>query len=73
MSYMFEQAGTLKDLTEAGPWLATAEPKLQKQILEANPDLQKDWNEFYGDRMVKLVFIGQGLDKEEITKELDKI
>jgi len=73
MSYMFEQAGTLKDLTEAGPWLATAEPKLQKQILEANPDLQKDWNEFYGDRMVKLVFIGQGIDKEEITKELDKI
>ncbi len=73
MSYMFEQAGTLKDLTEAGPWLATAEPALQKKILEANPELQKDWNEFYGDRMVKLVFIGQGINQKEITKELDKI
>ena len=73
MSYMFEQAGTLKDLTEAGPWLATAEPKLQRQILEANPDLQKDWDEFYGDRMVKLVYIGQGISEKEITNELDKI
>ncbi len=70
---MFEQAGTLKDITEAGPWLASAEPKVQKRILEANPDLQKDWDEFYGDRMIKLVFIGQGLDKEQITKELDEL
>ena len=73
MSYMFEQAGTLKDLTEAGPWLATAELEFQEQVLEQNPDLKRDWDEFYGDRMVKLVFIGKGMDKEQITKELDKI
>ena len=73
MSYMFEQAGTLKNIGEAGLWLAAESPKLQKEILEANPDLQKDWDPFYGDRMVKLVFIGKGISKEEITKELDKI
>ena len=73
MSYMFEQAGTLKDLTEAGPWLATASLEVQEEVLEQNPDLKKDWDEFYGDRMVKLVFIGKGINKEEISKELDNI
>ena len=73
MSYMFEQAGTLKDLTEAGPWLITAPLEVQEQVLEGNPDIKKDWDEFYGDRMVKLVFIGKGIDKEEISKELDNI
>jgi len=73
MSYMFEQAGTLKDITEAGPWLATADENIREEILDANPDLKKDWDEIYGDRMVKLVFIGQVIDKEEISKELDNI
>ena len=73
MSYMFEQAGTLKNIGEAGLWLAAESPKLQKEVLTANPDLQKDWDPFYGDRMVKLVFIGKGISKEEISKELDEI
>lgn len=73
MSYMFEQAGSLKDLTEAGPWLATEDPKFQQEVLKSNPDIEKDWDPFYGDRMVKIVFIGKGLSKEEIYKELDQI
>ena len=73
MSYMFEQAGSLKNIMEAGPWLATEPPNVQKEVLEANPDIKKDWDEFYGDRMVKLVYIGQGISKEEISKELDEI
>ena len=73
MSYMFEQAGSLKNIVEAGPWLATATPEVQQQILDANPDLQKDWDPFYKDRIIKLVFIGKGIDKEEISKELDEI
>lgn len=73
MSYMFEQAGTLKDLTEAGLWLAAESPKFQDEVLEANPDIKKDWDPFYKDRMVKIVFIGKGISKEEITKELDEI
>lgn len=73
MSYMFEQAGTLKDIMEAGPWLATESPKVQQEVLENNPDIKKDWDPFYGDRMVKIVFIGKGISKEEISKELDSI
>ena len=73
MSYMFEQAGTLKDLTEAGLWLAAESPKFQEEVLAANPDIKKDWDPFYKDRMVKIVFIGKGISKEEITKELDEI
>lgn len=73
MSYMFEQAGSLKDLTEAGLWLAAESPKFQKQVLEANPDLEKDWDPFFGDRMTKIVFIGQGISKEKISKELEQL
>ena len=73
MSYMFEQAGSLKNIYEAGPWLAAESPKVQKEILSANPDIEKDWDPFYGDRMVKMVFIGQGISKEEISKELDEL
>jgi len=73
MSYMFEQAGSLKNIMEAGNWLAAESPKVQQEVLQANPDIQKDWDDFYGDRMVKLVFIGQGISKKEISQELDKI
>ena len=73
MSYMFEQAGTLKEISEAGLWLAAEDKKFQEQVLAANPDIKKEWDEKYGDRMIKLVFIGQGISKHEIKKELDEI
>ena len=73
MSYMFEQAGSLKDLTEAGPWLVSESPDFIKQVREANPDIDRDWDDFYGDKMVKIVFIGKGISKEEISKQLDEI
>ena len=73
MSYMFEQAGSLKDLTPAGPWLASETPDFIAEVLEQNPDLEKDFDPFYGDRMVKIVFIGTNISEEEITKELDEI
>ena len=73
MSYMFEQAGSLKDLTPAGPWLACESPDFIEEVLEQNPDLAKDFDDFYGDRMVKIVFIGSNISEKEITKELDEI
>ena len=73
MSYMFEQAGSLKDLTPAGPWLACEAPDFVEQVLEQNPDIAKDFDPFYGDRMIKIVFIGSNLNEKEITNELDKI
>lgn len=73
MSYMFEQAGSLKDLTEAGPWLATQSPKFIDEVLNENPDIKKDWDQFYGDRMTKIVFIGKNINQEQISKELNDL
>lgn len=73
MSYLFEQAGPQKNLNEAGYWYATMPEKELKKMLAEEPILRKDWDEKYGDRMIKLVFIGQHINKAEITAELDKI
>lgn len=69
--YVFEQAGKQVSLRNAGQWYATMPPFQLREFLENNPKLKKDWEEPYGDRMLKLVFIGQDLDKEAITKALD--
>ena len=69
--YVFEQAGKQVSLRNAGQWYATMPQFQLREFLEKNPKLKKDWKEPYGDRMQKLVFIGQNLDKEAITKALD--
>lgn len=69
--YVFEQAGKQVSLRNAGQWYATMPPFQLRELLENNPKLKKDWEEPYGDRMQKLVFIGQDLDKGAITKALD--
>lgn len=71
MSYIFEQAGTQKKLTEAGYWYATAPAEELEQLMEREPGLARDWDATYGDRMVKLVFIGRDLDRGDITAKLD--
>ena len=71
MSFMFEQAGKLKQLRAAGLWFATAPIEEQLALLQQEPGLAKDWDEVYGDRMQKIVFIGQHLDKEQLTRDLD--
>lgn len=73
MSYIFEQAGRQVTLSEGGEWFAVSPQDELEQILAMNPDIRKDWDEKYGDRMIKLVFIGQNMDKENIFKELDNI
>ena len=69
--YVFEQAGKQVSLRNAGQWYATMPQFQLRDFLENNPKLKKDWEEPYGDRMQKLVFIGQNLDKEAIIKALD--
>ncbi|WP_279055962.1 CobW family GTP-binding protein [Hoylesella timonensis] len=69
--YVFEQAGKQVQIRDAGQWYATMPAEQLQQYMAQNPGLQRDWDEQYGDRMQKLVFIGQNLDKEEITRELD--
>ena len=69
--YVFEQAGKQVSIRNAGQWYATMPKAELEQLMEHNPGLCQDWDEQYGDRMQKLVFIGQHLDKELIAKELD--
>lgn len=72
MSLLFEQAGVQKKVTEAGYWYATAPEADLKRMLASDPSLARDWDETYGDRMVKIVFIGQHLEKEALTAALDR-
>lgn len=69
--YVFEQAGRQVSLRDAGQWYATMPKDELQNMMATNPQLQKDWDEQYGDRMQKLVFIGQHLDREQITADLD--
>jgi len=69
--YVFEQAGKQVSIRNAGQWYATMPKAELEQFMEQNPGLRRDWDEQYGDRMQKLVFIGQHLDKALIAKELD--
>ena len=72
MCYVFEQAGKQVSIRNAGQWYATMPENELQLFKEQNPGLQRDWDEQYGDRMQKLVFIGQHLDKKTIADELDR-
>ena len=72
MSFLFEQAGVQKTLTETGLWYATAPEEELMQIMRQEPGLLRDWDDKYGDRMIKIVFIGQHLDKEQLAKDMDE-
>ncbi len=71
MSYLFESAGKQKQLREAGMWFATAPEEEFQELVKNDPGILRDWDEDYGDRMIKIVFIGQNLDRKAITEALD--
>lgn len=69
--YVFEQAGKQFECYQADNWIAAYPKKDREAFIKAHPEILKDWDETWGDRMVKLVFIGQDLDKEWIKSTLD--
>ena len=71
MCYLFEQAGRQFNIRKAGEWFATMPKEELMQLMAEDEQLRKDWDEQYGDRMQKLVFIGQHLDRKAITDALD--
>ena len=71
MCYLFEQAGKQVSVRQAGQWFATMPANELEMMKERDANLRRDWDDQYGDRMQKIVFIGQNLDKEAIKKELD--
>lgn len=71
MSYIFEQAGKQVVLSDGGEWFATMPKTEIEELLANHEDIRKDWDQTYGDRMVKLVFIGKDMDKHKIIETLD--
>ncbi|MBQ7531124.1 MAG: GTP-binding protein [Paludibacteraceae bacterium] len=71
MCYVFEQAGRQFNLKQAGQWYATMPEEELMLMARSEPGILRDWDERYGDRMQKLVFIGQHLDRHAITDALD--
>lgn len=71
MCYLFEQAGRQFNLRKAGEWFATMPKEELMQLMADDAQLRADWDDQYGDRMQKLVFIGQHLDKPALKAALD--
>ncbi len=69
--WLFEQAGRQKSLKDCGLWFATMDPDELADMMERDRKLREDWTEEYGDRMQKIVFIGQHLDKKGIERMMD--
>ncbi len=72
MAYVLETSGRQIQAGYSGQWLASCPKKEQERVLAQEPEMQKDWDAEVGDRMIKLVVIGQHLDKKAISADLDK-
>lgn len=68
---LLSQAGPSLTIQGAGNWVATYSESEQKEVLEEDPDLQNRWDPLYGDRMTELVFIGIGMNQQQMEEELD--
>lgn len=71
-AYLFEQSGRQISINNAGQWVATAPRKVRQKMMQEDPTLVADWDEKVGDRMIKVVFIGSDMDKNEIIRTLDE-
>ena len=71
MAWLFETSGRQIQASGTGKWIASAPQQEMDELLEQNPHIAADWDETYGDRMIKLCIIGKDLDREKIAKDLD--
>ena len=69
--FLFEQAGSQKTVRDAGLWYAAMPEDELEEAMSRDPQLRADWDPVYGDRVNKIVFIGQHLDKEALEALMD--
>ena len=73
-AYVYESAGRQRSLSLSGQWYSETLSKRQiKYLINNDENFAHDWDEEYGDKLIKLVFIGQNLDKHALKEELDQI
>jgi G3E family GTPase len=73
MAWVLETAGRQISAGYSGPWLSSCPKKEQERVLKSDAQMRKDWDATVGDRMIKLCIIGQNLDKEKISADLDAV
>lgn len=73
MAYVFETSGRQLLCGPYGKWIASAPAAQRRQILAENPSIREDWDDEFGDRMVRLCIIGKNLNRKAIAAELDKL
>ena len=71
LHYIFSQSG--REITEkkGGMYLAAAPKEQQNAVLARFPQVREIWDDTFGDRMTKLVFIGKNMDQAAIEARLD--
>ena len=69
--YLFEQSGVQKAIKDAGLWFASMPKDQLAEMMLRDANLARDWDPAYGDRMQKIVFIGQNMDEKSIVEGLD--
>ncbi|MBD2868481.1 GTP-binding protein [Paenibacillus arenilitoris] len=72
MAQSFSQAGPSIQFGPVGKWVAALPEEERRQLLQDDPELANNWNDKYGDRINKIVFIGLDMDRPSLTGELDR-
>lgn len=72
MAQSISQAGPSIQFGPAGKWAAALSEAELKEVLLEDSSVAESWNEQYGDRVNKIVFIGLDLDRLVICSELDQ-
>lgn len=65
------QAGPSIQFGAAGYWLASLSDREREELFNEEPELRRKWDDVTGDRITELVFIGIGMDRSGIERELD--
>jgi len=68
----FSQAGVSSQMGPGGLWVAALTEEERIMYLGEDFTPETDWDDQWGDRVTKLVFIGIGLDQEKISSSLDE-